>query len=437
MADPKRPDSGQLKRQVGVGGAVLLGLGSILGTGVFVSIGIAVGVTGPSVVAAIAIAAAVAICNGLSSAQLAASHPVSGGTYAYGYRYLTPTLGYTAGWMFLSAKSASAATAALGFAGYLLTAFGQGVDPTLRVVLALTAVVVLTGLVLTGLRRSNAVNAVIVGLTIFALGVFIVAAFAYAGPAEPTEPMDDPYFAQGFPGLMEAAALMFVAYTGYGRVATLGEEIKEPRRNIPKAVIATLGVTALLYLLVGWSGITAVGAPFFAKATAEQAAPLEVIARVIGGAGIAWVLAVGAIVAMLGVLLNLILGLSRVALAMGREGDFPRVFGRVNQAGTTPVPAVLLVGVIIAGLACLGDVKTTWTFSAFTVLIYYALTNVCALRLAPEDRLYPRVFPIIGLVGCLGLAFWVSWPIWVTGLALLAAGLVLRVLFRRINAAHG
>jgi len=157
------PASGALKRQVGLGGAVLLGLGSILGTGVFVSLGLAAGVAGPAVVPAVAAAGLVALCNALSSAQLAASHPVSGGTYEYGYRYLTPTLGFTAGWMFLCAKSASAATAALGFAGYLLIALGLEVGAAL-VPTALGVTVLVTAVVLGGLRRSNVVNAVLVSV---------------------------------------------------------------------------------------------------------------------------------------------------------------------------------------------------------------------------------------------------------------------------------
>ena len=120
----RRRETG-LARVVGTPGAILLGLGSIVGTGAFVSIGIAAGVAGPSVVVATALAALLAACNGLSSAQLAADHPVSGGSYEYGYKHVSPRVGFMAGWMFLSAKSASAATAALGLAGYALDVVGH------------------------------------------------------------------------------------------------------------------------------------------------------------------------------------------------------------------------------------------------------------------------------------------------------------------------
>ena len=161
-----------LKRELGVFGAMMMGMGSIVGTGVFVSIGIAAGIAGPAVILAIGIAAFVAMCNAFSSAQLAASHPVSGGTYEYGYMYLHPSLGFTAGWMFLCAKSASAATAALGFSGYLLHAFGASGDGLVPV--AVGTSVAMTLIVLSGMRRSNAVNILIVSVTLLALGSFVL-----------------------------------------------------------------------------------------------------------------------------------------------------------------------------------------------------------------------------------------------------------------------
>ncbi|MGH7201822.1 MAG: APC family permease [Planctomycetaceae bacterium] len=423
MAQPSPPADNatpSLRRTVGVGGAVMLGLGSMIGTGVFVSIGIAAGLAGPAVTVAIILAAAVAACNALSSAQLAACHPVSGGTYEYGYRRLSPALGFAAGWMFLAAKTASAATAALGFAAYALHAFGREA-PEAALPVALAAVGALTVLVLTGLRRSNQVNVVIVSITLATLTFFVLAGLPPALSAGRTHLR--PFFPSDVLSLLEATALMFVAYTGYGRVATLGEEIDEPRRNIPVAVVVTVSVTMIVYVAVGLVGVSVVGAERFAAVVEEGGAPLEAVAATYPVPGARWVLAAGAVTAMFGVLLNLILGLSRVALAMGRRGDLPAVFGRLNRQGTTPVAAVAACGVLIALLAVAGDVKTTWSFSAFTVLIYYALTNLAALRLTSVERLYPRWISWLGLLGCLSLAFWVEWRIWLSGLALLAAGL--------------
>ena len=423
--------AGDLRRVVGVPGAILMGLGSILGTGIFVSIGIAAGVAGPSVVLAVVLAAAVATFNGLSSAQLAASHPVSGGTYEYGYRYLTPALGFTAGWMFLVAKSASAATAALGFGGYVLTAVGaEGQLP--RILLGLALVAFLTGIVAGGMGRSNRTNAVIVSLTLLALVAFVVtgAPDALAGGGRhfvPFFPRDN----EGMRGLLHGTALMFVAYTGYGRIATLGEEIRDPSRSIPLAIVATLVVTMGLYLSVVAVAVGVAGASGLAEATRTAAAPLEVVAQSFTVPGIGWLVAAAAVTAMVGVLLNLLLGLSRVMLAMGRRRDLPAWVAHVDPTQSSPRRAVVLTGLLIAGLVLLGDVRTTWSFSAFTVLVYYALTNLAALRLPPEHRRFPLIVPLLGLLSCLGLAFWVEPAIWGVGLGLMAAGLAWHFVARR------
>lgn len=417
-----------LKRELGVFGATMMGLGSIVGTGVFVSIGVAAGIAGPAVILAIVVAAAVALCNALSSAQLAANHPVSGGTYEYGYRYLTPSLGFTAGWMFLCAKSASAATAALGFAGYLLHLSSNGGYSGWLVPIALATCVVLTAIVLGGIQRSNAANIVIVSITLTVLAVFVLAGL----PVLQERGVEhlSPFFRPGrnggggLAGLLHASALMFVAYTGYGRIATLGEEVRHPRRTIPRAIILTLVVSALLYTAVGIVAIGVIGDEELLRATEAGAAPLEAVSRQFGVRSIPWLVGLGAMTAMLGVLLNLLLGLSRVVLAMGRRSDLPPATSRLNAQGTTPYVAVILVGCIVTALAAIGSVKTTWSFSAFTVLIYYAITNLAAIRLSREERLYSPVFSWCGLFSCLFLAFWVEWRIWLAGLALIAMGLV-------------
>jgi len=234
-------------------------------------------------------------------------------------------------------------------------------------------------------------------------------------------------------GLPEACALMFVAYTGYGRIATLGEEIHEPRRNIPLAIVTTLLVSSAVYICVGLVAIASVGSDVLAEATRGQAAPLEVVAQAIDVPGVAIVVAIGAIFAMLGVLLNLVLGLSRVLFAMARRGDMPTMFAKVQESTSTPALAVIAVGVAIALLSLLGSVKTTWSFSAFTVLIYYALTNLSAIRLSEAERLYPRFIPWVGLCSCLFLAFWVEPVVWMAGLGVIAVGFVARFVAHRVS----
>ncbi|MBN8529634.1 MAG: amino acid permease [Caulobacterales bacterium] len=426
MTQQQTPHS--LTREFGIVGATFMGLGSIVGTGVFVSIGIAVGEAGPGVLFAIVAAAIIAMCNAFSSAQLAASHPVSGGTYEYGYTYLSPSLGFTAGWMFLCAKTASAATAALGFAGYLLHALGA--EASHLILVAMAAVTILTLLVLAGLKRSNMMNILIVSVTLGSLAIFVFSAVPRILQLEPASLLPSRSGEGGsVKSLLYATALMFVAYTGYGRIATMAEEVREPRRVIPQAIIITLTVSAALYIAVALAVVGVVQSRPLGVLGETEAAPLEVIAQALDQPVIAMTISVGAITAMLGVLLNLILGLSRMALAMGRRADLPSPLANVRNG--IPAAAVITVGLAVAGLAAVGSIETAWSFSAFTVLVYYAITNLAALRIPARDRLYPRAFPIVGLAGCLFLAFWVPPTIWATGLGLIALGLFARVVFRR------
>lgn len=429
----------ELKREVALSGAVLLGLGSMVGTGVFVSIGIAAGVAGPSLLMATLLAAALGAANGLSSAQLAAAHPVSGGTYEYGYRWLSPAFGFSAGWLFLLAKSASAATAALGLAGYFLHFWGP-VQRGWQVALAVMATLAITALVASGIRRSNRANAVVVSVTLGALVLLVIASL----PAVIPDRMDQftPFFpdagdASGIAALLHGAALMFVAYTGYGRIATLGEEVRDPARTIPRAIIVTMVLVTALYLAVAFAGIGILGADGFGRAAEDTAAPLEAVAAEVGLTALPQIVAVAAVTAMLGVLLNLLLGLSRVLLAMARRGDAPTLFQRVDAERSSPVASVWACGLIIVGLSLLGDVRTTWSFSAFTVLIYYAITNLAALRLPAEERIYPRWVAALGLAGCLALAFWVEAIVWLAGSGLLAAGLLAHVIAQRSTRSSG
>jgi APA family basic amino acid/polyamine antiporter len=415
-----------LRRELGLPGAAMMGLGAMMGTGVFVTIGVGAGVAGPALPLALLLSAVVAICSGLSSAQLAAAHPVSGGTYEYGYKYLNPAFGFTAGWLFLCAKTASAATAALGVSGYLgrlIGSIGNGCGCAGRLEpLAVLVALAVTAVVFAGIRQSNVLNIAVVSITMASLFIFVI----FAAPSVDSAHLS-PLLPEGTSatrGFLEACALMFVAYTGYGRIATLGEEVKEPQRNIPRAIIAATLISAAIYIAVGMSAVGAYGAGPLAEETRSEAAPLESVLRALGHPAAARWIVLGALTAMLGVLLNLILGLSRVMLAMGRRGDLPRAFARLNRSRTTPLLAVGASGLAVAGLAMTGDVKLTWSFSAFTVLLYYFITNLAALRQPASQRLYPRAVAWAGLGSCLFLAFWVEIRFWLTGLSFIGVGLL-------------
>ncbi|MEE2642954.1 MAG: APC family permease [Planctomycetota bacterium] len=410
-----------LKRELGVTDATFLGLGSIVGTGVFVSIGMGAGITGPSVVLAIGAASLLALCNALSSAQLAANHPVSGGTYEYGYRYLHPLLGFQAGWLFLIAKSASAATAALGFSSYLVHSLNW--PPERIPTLAAGTTLMLTLLVAGGISRSNRVNTLMVSVTLLSLGYLV--AICITSVDENSFQRLRPMWASVFKhpaNFLHATGLMFVAFTGYGRIATLGEEVLQPRKTIPRAILLTLLVSALVYAVVALSALMIVGDRTLYQATLQNAAPLEDVARKMNHSALLVVITLGAMTAMLGVLLNLILGLSRVLLAMGRRGDMPAYTAGLATRSKSPVNSVLTMGLFVTALVFAGRIQFTWSLSAFTVLIYYGLTNLAALRLKREERLFPPFFSWCGFASCCFLVFWLDPTTKLFGLGVLGSG---------------
>jgi APA family basic amino acid/polyamine antiporter len=391
-----------LKRELGLGGAIITGLGSILGTGAFVSIALASGQWGDAVLVAIPVAGLVAMFSGLSTAYLAGRFPVAGGTYEYAYETLGPRFGFTAGWLFLMAKTASAASAALGIAEYL----GSGDSRAL----AVGATVAVTVLVVSGLRRTTAVNLVLVTVTVTALVVFAGAGIAgFSGLAKGLEERTGSVAASIFP----TVAFLFVAYTGYGRVATLGEEVKEPTRTIPRAVIVTLVIAGALYLGVELGG-RAIGGPNWGSLLQlEAVTPARLLDHPYRA-----IVTVGAVTAMVGVLLNLVLGLSRVWLAMGRRGDMPSRLARLDGS-SQPLTAVLVSGITIILVCLIGDIRVAWSFSAFTVLLYYGIANLAAIRV--DGR---RGTAWAGLASCLLLSFFVTLQVWLVGAGLLLLGLI-------------
>ena len=259
-----------------------------------------------------------------------------------------------------------------------------------------------------GLRRSNRGNAALVGVALVGLLAFVASPtlliYRVGGFANFLTP--NPWPARGIDGtaFARAAALMFVAFAGYGRLATLGEEVIDPRRNVPRAILVCLGVTTALYLHVAFTVNTFSGLTWSLAASGDRA-PLAVMAARFGPAPVALVTA-GACAALAGTLLNLLLGLSRVLLAMARRGEMPG--GLAAVANDSPRRAVWAAGICVAAVAAVGGVKLTWSVAACAVLLYYGLTNAAALRLPPEDRRFPRGFAWAGLTGCASLAWFVT-----------------------------
>ena len=407
-----------LRRELGLLDAVGIGFGAIVGAGIFVVTGIAAGIAGPAFLVGLLIAAVAASCNALSSAQLAAEYPEVGGTYEYGYQVLGAWPGYIAGWMFLASKTAAAGTVALGLAAYL-DALLPGLEPRL---VAVGAIVAFTALNYFGIRRSSRANLAIVAVSLGTLLLFVV---LRAGAFR----VDNlrPFAPFGGGAVLESAALLFFAYTGYARIATLGGEVRDPRRTIPRAIVITIAGAVLLYGAVALVAVGAVGS----AALSATAAPLHAAAG--DASALAVLVAAGAVTAMLGVILSQLLGLSRMIFAMARRGDLPVALAHVHPRYGVPNRATLVIGAIAAVVAATGTLRGVAAAASFAILIYYGIANLAALRMPPGQRLYPRLVPAVGLSACVLLALSLSRPVIGTGILVLAAGSALRVLRTRLR----
>lgn len=409
----------QLLRSLNLKDAVGIGLGAIIGAGIFVVTGVAAGVSGPAFIIGLLVAGIIATFNALSSAQLASVYPQSGGTYEYGYRLLNPSFGFTAGWMFLISKLAAAGVVAIGFGSY----FHQLFPVTSPMTFSVAAVVLLTVANYFGIKKAGLLNLVIVTITILSL-IYLI----FSGIPEVKSENFKPFAPFGIAGIAEAAALLFFAFTGYGRIATLAEEVANPKKSIPKAIIITIVTAILLYVAIAVVAIGVIGA----NAMASSKSPLQVVADVLATPGISSVITIGASTAMLGVLLSQILGISRMMLAMGRRRDLPPVFQKIHHRYRVPHIGILITGIIILLLTLLGSFEFIVRAATFTILLYYSITNISALKQPKSDRLYGKVVPVLGLIGCLAMSVSLPLNVIISGVGLLLVGFVIRFVFHKI-----
>ncbi|HWT48969.1 MAG TPA: APC family permease, partial [Mycobacterium sp.] len=345
------PDNGELRRSLGVFDAVVIGLGSMIGAGIFAALGPAAHAAGSGLLLGLALAAVVAYCNATSSARLAALYPASGGTYVYGRKRLGDFWGYLAGWGFVVGKTASCAAMALTVGSY---AWPSQAHPV-----AVAAVVALTAVNYAGVQKSAWLTRIIVASVLAVLAAVVVAVFT-SGTATA-----DRLHLVGVSvgGVIQAAGLLFFAFAGYARIATLGEEVRNPARTIPRAIPLALAITLAVYALVAVAALSALGP----QRLAEAAAPLTEAVRVAGTGWLVPVVRVGAAVAALGSLLALILGVSRTTLAMARDHHLPHVLTAVHPRFQVPHRAELLIGVVVAVLAATADLRGAIGFSSFAV----------------------------------------------------------------------
>lgn len=409
----------QLKRSLTLKDAVGVGLGAIIGAGIFVVTGVAAGISGPAFLIGLFIAGCIAACNALSSAQLAAQFPFAGGTYDYGNRLLNPLFGFSAGWMFLISKLSAGSVVAIGFGSYFYQLTGWGTP----IILALAAIVFLTIANLLGIKKAGTLNLIIVGFTILSL-LYLV----FSGVPEIQSKNFTPFAPFGISGIAEATALLFFAFTGYARIATLAEEVKEPKTTIPKAIIITIVTAVILYGLVS---VTAVGVIGF-EAMGQSTSPLQLVAIELQTPLLQTIIALGACTAMLGVLLSQILGISRMFFAMGRNNDFFPVFQKTDVKRKVPVVAILFTAAVIVLLTYFGTFTFVLASAAFTILLYYSITNIVALKQDKKDRMYPDWVPVLGLAGCLAMAASLNLNVILSGIALLVSGFLFRWVLHRI-----
>jgi APA family basic amino acid/polyamine antiporter len=400
---------GELQRRLGLGDAVVVGAGSMVGAGVFAAWAPAARSAGTGLLVGLLIAGVVAFCNATSSAQLAAIHPESGGTYVYGRRQLGAGWGHLAGWGFVVGKTASCAAMALTVGAYLW--------PQQERWVAVAAVVLIAAVNIGGLSRTVAVTRVLLAVSLIALAAVVVAGWSSdTASIDRITPLDGDLY-----GVLQSAGFLFFAFAGYARIATLGEEVRDPEVTIPKAIPRALAAVLALYAIVAVTALAVVDADLLAATDA----PLRLVAEA-GSDRLGGVVRIGAGIAALGVLLNLIPGVSRTSLAMARNRELPGWFAHVDERRSLPLRAELTVTVVVILIVLAIELRSAIAVSGVAVLTYYAITNAAALTLARDQRRWPRVLAVAGLVGCLVLVATLPWRAILIGGGVLALGAALR-----------
>ena len=391
----------------------------MLGAGVFAAFSPAAAVAGAGLLIGLAIAALVAYCNATASAQLAAEYPTSGGTYIYGRERLGAWWGFLAGWGFVVGKIASCAAMALTFAAYVA-------PPGWERPLAVAAVIVLATVNYHGITRTAGLTKIIIMVVLATLA--LVVAGSLSGPNTTSVQSWDP-LAGGWYGILQSAGLLFFAFAGYARIATMGEEVRDPERTIPRAILIALTIAVSIYLVVGTSILIALGPAGVASSPAPLAAAVD-------ATGWVWAnlpVRIGAAGAALGALLALIAGVGRTTLAMARHDDLPRWLAAVHDRHQVPHHAEIAVAALVCVLILLTDLRGAIGFSSFGVLLYYLIANLAAYTQSAEGRRFPRILQVIGIAGCGTLVLTLPLSAVIGGTLVFAVGIVYRAIRVRFS----
>jgi basic amino acid/polyamine antiporter, APA family len=411
-----------LKPKLGLWSATAISVGATIGAGIFVVIGLVAGYAGSALLISMVVAGVVAFVTASSFAELASWKPVEGSIYQYSRLLVSPFAGFLTGWMWMVSNTFSGATVALGFAYY----FGSAVPGLPSNVVAAVICLGFTALNFVGIRQSAWLNNVLVAINLAVLLFFVVFGSMHMQPQNflPFDPLSG--------GVFLGAFFIFFAYGGFARVAVIAEEVKDARRNVPRAILLSLGISTTVYLLVGVVAVGLVGAGVLAASNSPLSAA-------IGATGSNWALpliTVGGLVATAGVLLTSVLGVSRVAFSMARERDMPHAMCNIHKRFGTPTYSIWIAGAVMTALALLVDLQHVAAISTFALLFYYCLANICAYRVKPQKRVFPRILPVAGLglcVALLAVVVFANPQAWITGLACLAIGAGLYLVKRRFE----
>jgi basic amino acid/polyamine antiporter, APA family len=405
-----RKKRNRLASALGLFDAVAIGLGAIIGGGIFIVTGIVAGLAGAALVVSIALAAVISFFTALSFIELTQWRPAEGSVYYYSRTLLSPFAGFLAGWMWLVSNIFTGAAVALGVAHYLISLL-PGVNPRWTAVLLCLGFTLLNWV---GVKHSAQVNNILVGTKLAVLLLFVLVGALHFNPAHFT-----PFFTSAS-GVFKGAFFIFFAFAGFARVAIVAEEVKDARRTVPRSILLSLVLSALIYIAVSSVALGLVGS----SRLAGSKSPLVDAIRVAGQPALVYAVSLGGMLAMASVLLTSILGVSRMIFAMAREGDLPSFLGRLQSKYQTPPFAVLIAGAGCALCASLFDVTSVVAISTFATLFNYSLANASAFRLAAGRRAYPRVIAAVGLLLCLFLMPFISAGLLAAGMICLLIGLV-------------
>ncbi|MCK5628040.1 amino acid permease [Candidatus Bathyarchaeota archaeon] len=409
----RKEEENKLKPKLGLFSATAISVGAIIGGGIFIVTGIVAGLAGSAMVISMLIAATIALFSALSYSELAGWQPAEGSVYDYACQLISPFSGFLAGWMWVISNSLIGAAVALGF-GYYLNAAFPALPPN---IVAAIMVLTFTLLNIVGIRKSAILNNVLVATKLLVLAFFVLFGALYIDAANfvPFVPVGS--------GVFYGAYVIFFAYCGFGRVAVVSEEVKNAKRNVPRALLLSLIISTVFYVFVGIVAVGLIGPEELSMSTS----PLTDAMSATGSQLAAQIISIGGLLAMASVLLTSVLGVSRMTFSMARRKDLPQILSRIHSKYDTPHYSIWIIGGIIAVIVLFADIAGVVVISTFASLFYYALANLAAFKLETKRRLYPKFIPILGLISCLSLLalfLFSSTQSWIIGVAILLIGTI-------------